>query len=139
MSDPLRLLLLGLLFAASLSAAEHPWERLRLGMPARQVAALLGEPVLRSKGHDFETWTYDGGAEVLLHGNVVGWTAPVSAQLPARSRDVWSERRPGVYFATLQAALPRPAPKNPGKPPPSGANRRGKESEGDGYETYLRG
>lgn len=103
------LFLLGLLIAGPLAAdeTEQGWKQLKVGMSAEEAAFLLGEPVLRRHGHGFETWTYDGGSEVLFHatGTVVGWTAPASARLSRRSEDLWSTRPKGKYYPTMHAAL----------------------------------
>ena len=136
MHTVLRLAFLGLLLCGPLPAAES-WTKMKLGMSAEQTVTLLGDPVLRSRGRGFETWTYDNGAEVLLHGTVVGWTAPVTAGLAKRSQDVWINRPAGRHYATLHAALADPAraPAAPTparrKTPPTGA--------GIGFEEYIRG
>lgn len=103
-----RLLLLSLLLVSGLSAGVDPWSQLKVGMSPQDAAKLVGEPLFRRQGKGFQMWTYDGGAEVLLYvtSGVVGWTAPVSAKVGARSDDVWNQRKPGVYYATLFSGLP---------------------------------
>jgi hypothetical protein len=103
------LFLLGLLVAGPLAAdeSEQGWKQLKVGMSAVEAATLLGDPILVRRGYGFETWTYDGGSEVLFHksGTIVGWTAPASAQLTRRSEDLWSTRPKGKYYPTMHAAL----------------------------------
>lgn len=112
MSARLVISLVALLTALSLRAEnDAAWKQLKLGMSAADAIAALGEPVQRSKGRGFETWTYDRGAEVLIFGDgaVVGWTIPSDlGNQPARSRDVWSERPKDGYLAALYAGLPAP-------------------------------
>lgn len=139
MSAPLRHLLVGLLLVASLSADPLPWTQLKIGMSADELVNVLGDPIFRRQGRGFETWTYDHGAEVLVYGMVVGWTAPTTPGLKVLSRDVWAEHPNGAFLPTLQTALRKavrtPAPPiMPAKPAPvirpAGA--------GIGYEEYLR-
>ena len=103
-----RLILLSLLLVSALSAGAEPWSQLKVGMSPQEAVTLLGEPIFRRQGKGFQTWTYDGGAEVLLYitSGVVGWTAPASVKIAARNDDVWSQRKPGVYYATLFSGLP---------------------------------
>jgi hypothetical protein len=135
----LRPSLIFILLAVSLPAAPQPWARLTLGMTTEQTVALLGSPLLRTRGHGFETWTYDHGAEVLVHGTVVGWTAPASARLLVRSQDVWHGRRPGEHYATLQSGLPAASRKPAALTAP--AIKRKPTARGGtlGYEEYIRG
>ena len=103
-----RLFLLSLLLVSALAAGAEPWSQLKVGMSPQDAVTLLGEPLFRRQGKGFQTWTYDGGAEVLLYitSGVVGWTAPASVRIAARNDDVWSQRKPGVYYATLFSGLP---------------------------------
>ena len=93
--------------------AEEHWSQLKLGLTADETAAKLGAPMLRSRGRGFEVWTYDNGAEVLLYGSLVGWTAPGKANVVERSMDVWRENRSGTYFPTFLALLPQPVVQSP--------------------------
>lgn len=133
----LRLCLLSLVLAGSLSAEAPPWEQLKVGMTADQVITLLGDPVLRSKGRGFETWTYDDGAEVLVYGLVVGWTAPVASDLPARSHDVWSNHPRGDYFTTLRSAVRQAAAKPTTAIAAKPVRQIPRNTAGLGYEEYL--
>lgn len=139
MHTVLRLALICLLPLPSLTAAGGPWTQLKLGMSAVQAANLLGDPVLRSAGRGFETWTYDDGAELVLHGTVVGWTAPASAGLRMRSQDVWLSRPAGRHYATLHAVLTDPARPVVAPPPPAPAAKRKTPANGVGFEDYIRG
>jgi len=57
--------------------AESGWTQLKAGMNYKETVAALGQPLLRSKGREFELWIYDRGAEVVcFRGSVVAWTAP---------------------------------------------------------------
>ncbi len=142
MSTLLRLLLLTALLAGPLSAAPKKklWGELKVGTSARQAVTLLGEPLARRRGKGFETWTYDQGAEVLLYRGaaVIGWTAPASANLPARSGDVWSLQPDDEYYATLYSVLETFG----SIPAPAGAKEETAAapaaSSGSGYEQYLR-
>ena len=134
-----RLSLLFVLLAVSLPAAPQPWARLKLGMSSEQIVSLLGSPLLRTRGHGFETWTYDHGAEVLIHGTVVGWTAPASARLLVRSRDVWHSRRLEENFATLHSGLPAASRKPAGLTAPVARRKAASSGAGLGYEEYIRG
>jgi len=111
-----------------------PWTKLKVGMSADEIVSLLGDPVLRSKGRGFETWTYEHGAEVLIYGLVVGWTTPATATVLVRSQDVWSHRPGGEYLATLRAAVRPPARKAQATAPVKPA-----ATQGLGYEEYLKG
>jgi hypothetical protein len=132
-----RLLLFSLVLLGSASAETLPWARLKIGMTADETFSLLGEPISSRRGHGFVTWTYDDGAEVLLHatGAVVGWTAPAAAAASARSADVWSKQPAGRYYASMHSVLPRPT-RAPGR---NGARAVRTEPAGTGYEAYLRG
>lgn len=113
----LRHFFLVLLLLTSLSAAPLPWTQLKLGMAAGEILALVGEPLFRSAGRGFETWTYDDGAEVLIYSFVVGWTMPASARVAVRSQDVWRGQPRGDYYGTLRAAVRQAAPKAKVSPP----------------------
>src|SRR5262245_49543351 len=77
--------LLGCLWPA-IAAGADGWSRLRSGMTPVETAATLGAPLIRSGGHGFELWVYDGHAEVVFYrGPVVAWTAPLGRD-PAESR-----------------------------------------------------
>lgn len=139
MPAPLRFFLVSLLLVSSLSAEPMPWTQLKIGMSADELVDVLGDPVFRRQGRGFETWTYDHGAEVLVYGIVVGWTAPTVSGLNIHSRDVWAEHPKGAFMPTLQTALrkairPPARPVAPAKPIPS-ARPAG---AGMGYEEYLR-
>jgi hypothetical protein len=110
MPNPARFVWLGLLLLGSLPAAQEPWAQLKVGMGAADTAALLGHPIFHRQGHGFTTWTYDRGGEVLLHANgtVIGWTAPKTARVAVRSRDIWSNRPDGEFSPTMHSVLPRP-------------------------------
>jgi hypothetical protein len=94
-----------LLLPCSGSAAEN-WEKLKLGMSVEETLAALGQPLIRTAGRGFETWTYDKGGDVLIYGSLIGWTAPVSAKVAVRSQDIWRENRNGPYL-TFVSVLPR--------------------------------
>ncbi|MBI5689008.1 MAG: hypothetical protein HZC55_02840 [Verrucomicrobia bacterium] len=87
----LRRSLIGLLLLISVNAvrADGGWAQLKLGMSESEVVAALGRPLICSKGRGFARWTYDRGAEVLLHGSLIGWTAPGPANVVNRSTDIW--------------------------------------------------
>lgn len=141
MSFVLRLLLLGLLLTDSLSAApQRQWAQLKVGISARQTITLLGQPLFRRHGKGFETWTYDQGSEVLLYGGnaVVGWTAPASANLPERSRDIWSLQPTDEYYATLHSLLQILDPVATEAATPRALPASGLDGAGTGYEQYLR-
>lgn len=98
---------------------------MKLGLSADETAALLGDPLQRVRGRGFETWTYDGGGEVLLYakGSVIGWTAPAVGTLRPSSHDVWIARPGTSYGAVLRSITPPPAPAAPvsaPRLPPSG-------------------
>ncbi len=135
MSRSCRFLLLSALFASGLPARELAWRELQLGHSPQQTVALIGEPLLRSKGRGFEKWTYDDGAEVLFHGTLVGWTVPAALRLPARSEDVW-RKWPGIGY---DAALRRVAPVEAPKPAGSAPRKAPVPAVGVGFEDYLRG
>jgi hypothetical protein len=131
------LLLAGLLLTSSLTAAEDPWERLQLGMSGSETVALLGEPVLSSRGGGFHKLNYDGGAEVLLYGDgrVVGWTAPAGSRGAKHSHDIWSCQPAGKYYATMHAILPRPVRDREARTVRQPAGDRA-ATAGTGYEEY---
>ncbi len=138
MPVPLRLLLVSLLLVSSLSAEPMPWTQLKIGMSADELVSVLGDPVFRRQGRGFETWTYDRGAEVLVYGIVVGWTAPADPGLKLRSQDVWANHPKGAFMPTLQMTLrkvvrPPAPPVAPAKPAPSARP----PGAGMGYEEYL--
>ena len=110
---------------------EDDWSDLKLGMTAEETIATLGRPLLRTTGRGFETWIYDNGAEVLLYGSLVGWTAPASARVVERSVDVWRENRSGTYFPTFLALLPKPVAKS------SAPEQSAGSSGGSGNITWL--
>ncbi|AOS45937.1 hypothetical protein Verru16b_03028 [Lacunisphaera limnophila] len=139
MSSPIRLLALCLVVAGPLSAAPESWTGLKIGMSAEQTVTLLGSPLLRSRGHGFETWTYDAGAEVVIHGNVVGWTGPATTGSAARSTDIWSQREPGRYYATLHTGLPAASPAPAGVAPALIPSRRSAPPAGPRDRDYIRG
>ncbi len=57
--------------------AESGWPQIKAGMNSGETVAALGQPLVRSKGREFELWIYDRGAEVVwFRGSVVAWTAP---------------------------------------------------------------
>lgn len=90
-------------------AAEN-WSQLKIGMSVEETLATLGQPLLRSTGRGFETWTYDKGGDVLVYGSLIGWTAPASpalAPVAVRSKDVWSENRNLPYLSFLSLLPPR--------------------------------
>jgi hypothetical protein len=93
-----------LLLALNQVRADSGWSLLKLGMSGADVAAVLGRPLLCSKGRGFERWTYDNGAEVLLRGLLIGWTAPGLADVGKRSSDVWQSGNADTFAAA--AALP---------------------------------
>jgi hypothetical protein len=70
-------------------------------MTGSDVAAVLGRPLICSKGRGFERWTYDDGAEVLLHGLLIGWTAPGLADVGKRSSDVWQTGNADTFAAAV--------------------------------------
>jgi hypothetical protein len=136
MSYFLRLAVISVLLAGSLSAAPKPWTQIKVGMSTEEIITLLGllgDPVSRRQGRGFETWTYDHGAEVLIYKLVVGWTAPTSATLVVRSEDVWSNHPQGDYFSPVRAVLR----KNAAKLAPATAAKRPLSTTGMGYEEYL--
>ena len=104
--------------------ATENWGQLKLGMSVEETLAALGQPLIRTAGRGFETWTYDKGGDVLIYGSLIGWTAPVSAQLVVRSKDIWSENRHLPYL-TFSSLLPSRIPPSPRRstaqasPPPT--------------------
>jgi hypothetical protein len=122
------------LILVSASAAPMPWAQLKVGMSVEEIVSVLGDPVLRIKGRGFETWTYDHGAEVLVYGLLVGWTAPDSTSLAIRSQDVWASRPRGDYFGTLRSAVVR----KPKQRPPVIVAEAVPNHAGMGYEQYLK-
>lgn len=100
--------LLGLLLVLVPGATrgEDGWSLLKLGMTPGETAALIGLPILRTRGHGFETWTYDNGAEAVLFGSLVAWTSAGPANLTERSYDIWREKGSGAYFLTFHSVLP---------------------------------
>jgi|GEM_PF-4823879 len=128
----LRFFLPAVLLASSLSAREPRWQELQIGHTAGQTVALLGEPLLRSKGRGFEKWTYDDGAEVIFHGALIGWTVPASLRAAARSDDIWKQWPELGYDAALRRAAPPEAPR-------SSKRKAIAAPAGVGFEEYLRG
>lgn len=102
-------LLLGLLLALAPVATRgaDAWARLKLGMTADETTAVLGAPLIRTAGHGFELWTYDNGAEALLFGSLIGWTASGSASVAERSFDIWRARRADSSSPSFLGMLPR--------------------------------
>lgn len=86
------LLSLALLSIGGAARAADEWSQLRLAMTGKEVVAVLGQPLLRSSGHGFDRWVYDNGAEVLLHGTLIGWTIPGTSAVAERSVDIWKLR-----------------------------------------------
>lgn len=101
--------------------ADGEWSLLKLGMSGSDVAAVLGRPLLCSKGRGFERWTYDNGAEVLLHGLLIGWTAPGLADVGKRSSDVWQTGNADTVAAAV-ALHGLPASSQPASGVGSGTN-----------------
>jgi hypothetical protein len=101
--------LLGLLLALApvVTRGADPWSRLKLGMTAEETTAVLGVPLVRTSGRGFEIWSYDNGAEALLYGSLIGWTASGSSSVADRSVDIWRAKRTESYFPTFLALLPR--------------------------------
>jgi hypothetical protein len=67
-------LVLGLLPHAS---AAESWKAMKTGLTTTETAAVLGQPLIKSHGRNFDLWVYDSGAEVVyLYGIVVAWTSP---------------------------------------------------------------
>ena len=79
------------------------------------------------------------GAELVIHGTVVGWTAPASAGLPKRSQDVWLSRPAGRHYATLHAVLTDPSRPVVAPPPAAPVTKRKPTTNGIGFEDYIRG
>jgi len=135
----LRLFLISFLLLAPLSAEPMPWAQLKVGMAAEEILSLLGDPVMRSKGRGFETWTYDDGAEVLIYGLVVGWTMPASATVRVRSEDVWRNHPRGDYYATLRSAVRKAGAKPAATAPAGPLPGKRPDDSGMGYERFLQG
>lgn len=135
----MRLFLISLLLLAPLSAEPMPWAQLKVGMAAGEILSLLGDPVLRSKGHGFETWTYDDGAEVVIYGLLVGWTTPASATTRGHSEDVWRNQPRGDYYATLRSAVRKAAAKPAVTAPAGSPPEKQPVNSGIGYERFLQG
>ncbi|MEO7413143.1 MAG: hypothetical protein ABIZ81_07285 [Opitutaceae bacterium] len=91
-------------------AAVENWGQLKLGMTVEETLAALGQPLIRTRGRGFETWTYDKGGDVLMYGSLIGWTAPLSAIVEVRSKDIWRENRNGPYLTFLSLLPPQIAP-----------------------------
>ncbi|HEX2852606.1 MAG TPA: hypothetical protein VHO24_05155 [Opitutaceae bacterium] len=89
------------------SRAAEKWDQLKLGMSVEETLAALGQPLSRNTGRGFETWTYDKGGDALIYGSLIGWTAPASANVAVRSKDVWSENRNLPYLTFLSLLPPR--------------------------------
>jgi hypothetical protein len=105
---------------------DDAWSQLRLGMTPDETTARIGSPILRSSGRGFEVWTYDNGAEALLFGSLIGWTASGPGAVAERSMDVWSANPSHDYAPTFLALLPgAPAPVSTfrQKPDSSGVRR----------------
>jgi hypothetical protein len=67
--------LLGKVFAAEPNSG---WGKLCSGMSQREIATVLGQPLLRTRSRGFEVWIYNSGGEVLFfRGPLFAWTAPV--------------------------------------------------------------
>jgi hypothetical protein len=117
---------LALFFAlvAGFTRGAEKWSQLKLGMTPKETLAMLGRPVLQTYGRGFEVWIYDNGAEALLFGSLIGWTAPPSPVMvpvaAVRSVDIWQENRDKAYCPTFLTRLPRPV------------GRRGIPLRGDG-------
>jgi hypothetical protein len=92
---------LGLLLALNQVRANDGWALLKLGMSGSEVAAALGSPLICSKGRGFERWTYDNGAEVLIHGWLIGWTVPGVANVAKRSNDIWQTGNADMLFSVV--------------------------------------
>lgn len=102
----IRGILLLLLATMSLAAAEpaEGWTRLKAGMASKEMAALLGAPLIKSGGRQFEVWIYDAGAEVVcFRGSVVAWTSPEGSAT-------------GEGRQITVVAAPPPPPPPPAKP-----------------------
>lgn len=102
-----------LLLAVGDVSADSGWPRLKLGMNVADVAATLGRPLICTKGHGFERWIYDNGAEVLIYGRLIGWTAPGVAAVTERSTDIWQARNAGTILPTIAPQSPPDASELP--------------------------
>lgn len=98
--------LLSLSFTAT-AKDESGWAQLKAGMNYAEAATALGQPLLRSKGREFELWIYDRGAEVVyFRGTVVAWTAPNGvAVLGGEQIDLR-----GVFERAAATPPPKPKP-----------------------------
>lgn len=46
-------------------------------MTRNETSAAIGHPLFKNRGHGFELWLYDGGAEVVcFRDTLVAWTPP---------------------------------------------------------------
>ena len=108
-----------LALSPAVTRGAEPWSQLKLGMTPEEATTKLGLPLLRTTGRGFEIWTYDNGAEMLMYGSLIAWTAPVSASLTERSADVWHKSGATVnYFPTFLSVLPNLPPKILNRPRP---------------------
>jgi hypothetical protein len=98
-----------LLLALNQVRASDGWLLLKLGMTGSEVTAALGNPLICSKGRGFERWTYDNGAEVLIHGLLIGWTSPGVADVVNRSTDIWQAGSADTPSAVIISPQPFPA------------------------------
>lgn len=72
----------------SRGAAAESWKAMKTGLTSAETATVLGEPLIKSHGRNFDLWIYDSGAEVVyLYGIVVAWTSPAGVTT-AGGRDV---------------------------------------------------
>lgn len=101
------LLGLPLALAPVATRGAEAWKHLKLGMTADETVAVLGVPLIRTAGNGFELWTYDNGAEALLFGSLIGWTASGSANVAERSFDIWRARRADSSAPSFLGMLPR--------------------------------
>jgi hypothetical protein len=135
---PCRLIALITLIFPALIRADDEWSQMKLGMTPEETVALLGQPLLSTKGRGFETWIYDHGAEILLYDTVIGWTTPGLAKVGSRSTDVWRANGARPYFPTFMAAVPRrrePAPEP--RAVPQGAPQGGGSTEDIWLPAYV--
>ena len=79
-------------------------------MSPEETAATIGRPILQTSGRGYEIWTFDHGAEVLLYGTLVGWTAPGVVNILKRSMDVWQANRAGSAYPDFLTLRGLPAP-----------------------------
>ena len=112
----------GLLLAGSLCAGPDPWAQLKPGLTPESVTALLGAPVLLTKGHGTQTWIYDNGGEVLIRDTLVEWTQP--AMPPSAT----PTRAPAPHLAPKQPVKPAvviaPPPAAKATVPPTDAKEK---------------